>query len=57
MQQTARLADDAAFFLMDVLIETGPAEQIFTNPHDRRTEDSITGRVSWPGRTTTIGQP
>lgn len=44
VQQAARLADDAAFFLMGELIEAGPAEQIFTNPRDRRTEDYITGR-------------
>lgn len=44
VQQAGRIADDAAFFLMGELIETGPARHMFTNPHDRRTEDYITGR-------------
>ena len=44
VQQAARIADDAAFFLMGELIECGPATQLFTKPHDRRTEDYITGR-------------
>ena len=44
IQQAARVADDAAFFLMGDCIELGPAEQMFTTPKDRRTEDYITGR-------------
>jgi phosphate transport system ATP-binding protein len=44
VQQAARVADDAAFFLMGECIEVGPAEEMFTNPKDRRTEDYITGR-------------
>jgi phosphate transport system ATP-binding protein len=44
VQQAARVADDAAFFLMGDCIETGSAESIFTTPQDRRTEDYITGR-------------
>jgi phosphate transport system ATP-binding protein len=44
VQQAARVADNAAFFLMGELIEAGPAEAMFTNPQDRRTEDYITGR-------------
>jgi len=44
VQQAARVADDAAFFLMGECIEAGSAEQIFTMPKDRRTEDYITGR-------------
>jgi phosphate transport system ATP-binding protein len=44
VQQAGRVADDAAFFLMGECIEAGPAEHMFTNPHDRRTEDYITGR-------------
>jgi phosphate transport system ATP-binding protein len=44
VQQAARLADDAAFFLMGECIEYGRAEQMFTLPRDRRTEDYITGR-------------
>lgn len=44
IQQAARIADYAAFFLMGELVEAGPGQQLFTNPRDRRTEDYITGR-------------
>ncbi|MFQ6013893.1 MAG: phosphate ABC transporter ATP-binding protein PstB [Anaerolineae bacterium] len=44
VQQASRVADQAAFFLMGDLIEHGPAEQIFTRPSDKRTEDYVTGR-------------
>jgi phosphate transport system ATP-binding protein len=44
VQQAARLADFAAFFLMGELIEARPGNEFFTNPRDRRTEDYITGR-------------
>lgn len=44
IQQAARLADFAAFFLMGELVEARPGNEFFTNPQDRRTEDYITGR-------------
>ena len=44
IQQAARVADHAAFFLMGELIEHGIGREIFTNPRDKRTEDYITGR-------------
>jgi len=49
MQQAARVSDMAAFLMMEedragVLVEYGPTSKIFTNPHDKRTEDYITGR-------------
>ncbi len=49
MQQAARASDYTAFFTMDedragIMVEYGMTNQIFTNPHDRRTEDYITGR-------------
>ncbi|HEY64663.1 MAG TPA: phosphate ABC transporter ATP-binding protein [Caldilineae bacterium] len=44
VQQAARVADYAAFFLMGELIEHGPGSRIFTAPRDQRTEDYITGR-------------
>jgi phosphate transport system ATP-binding protein len=44
VQQAARVADHAAFFLTGELIEHGTGQQIFTNPGDKRTEDYITGR-------------
>ena len=44
IQQGARLADYAAFFLMGELIEVGTGRQVFTMPKDQRTEDYVTGR-------------
>ncbi len=44
VQQAARIADRAAFFLMGELVEHGSEEEIFTSPRDKRTEDYITGR-------------
>jgi phosphate transport system ATP-binding protein len=49
MQQAARASDNTAFFTMDpdragVMVEYGETSHIFTNPHDKRTEDYITGR-------------
>ncbi len=44
MQQAARVSDDAGFMLLGELIEFGNTDQIFTAPHDKRTEDYITGR-------------
>ena len=44
IQQAARVADYAAFFLMGELVEYRPGREIFTTPHDWRTEDYVTGR-------------
>jgi phosphate transport system ATP-binding protein len=44
VQQGARLADYAAFFLMGELVEHGTRAEIFSTPRDRRTEDYVTGR-------------
>ena len=44
VQQAARVADYAAFFLMGELVEWQPGDLLFTNPRDQRTEDYITGR-------------
>ena len=44
VQQAARVADYAAFFLMGELIEHQPGKDIFTRPVDQRTEDYVTGR-------------
>jgi phosphate transport system ATP-binding protein len=44
MQQAARVSDETAFFYMGELVETGPTEQIFTNPREQRTEDYVTGK-------------
>jgi phosphate transport system ATP-binding protein len=44
IQQAARIADFAAFFLMGEMVEYGLGGEIFTNPREQRTEDYITGR-------------
>ena len=44
VQQAARIADFAGFFLNGELIEYLPGKQIFTNPHDSRTQDYVEGR-------------
>jgi phosphate transport system ATP-binding protein len=49
MQQAARVSDYTAFFTMDkdragYLMEFGGTDTIFTNPHEKVTEDYITGR-------------
>ena len=44
IQQAARVADYAAFFLQGELVEYAPGKELFTNPHDKRTEDYIEGR-------------
>jgi phosphate transport system ATP-binding protein len=44
VQQAARVADHAVFLLQGELVEQGPGGQLFTRPHDRRTEDYVTGR-------------
>ncbi|HIP87178.1 MAG TPA: phosphate ABC transporter ATP-binding protein [Anaerolineales bacterium] len=44
IQQAARVADYAAFFLMGELVEWQPGDLLFTTPRDRRTEEYITGR-------------
>jgi len=44
VQQAARTADYAAFFLQGELVEYGSGDEIFTTPHEQRTEDYVTGR-------------
>jgi phosphate transport system ATP-binding protein len=44
VQQAARIADRAAFFLQGELIEYGPGKDLFVAPKDKRTEDYVTGR-------------
>lgn len=44
VQQAARTADVAAFFLQGELVEVAPGKQIFTHPKDQRTEDYVEGR-------------
>ncbi len=44
VQQAARVADVAAFFLAGELVEHGDGPQVFTAPRDKKTEDYVTGR-------------
>ncbi len=44
VQQAARVADYAAFFLMGELVEYGSGTDLFTVPRDQRTSDYVTGR-------------
>jgi phosphate transport system ATP-binding protein len=44
VQQAARIADMAAFFLQGELVEHGPGRDLFVAPRDQRTEDYVTGR-------------
>jgi phosphate transport system ATP-binding protein len=50
MQQANRVSDNCALFLVDSegapghIVESGPTEQIFGDPHDPRTSDYVHGR-------------
>ena len=49
MQQAARVSDMTAFLMMEedragMLVEYGETGTLFTNPHNKKTEDYITGR-------------
>jgi phosphate transport system ATP-binding protein len=44
MQQAVRVSDTTAFFYEGKLIEAGATQQLFTRPHQKQTEDYITGR-------------
>jgi phosphate transport system ATP-binding protein len=44
MQQAARVSDMTAFFYEGVLVEFDSTKDLFTRPHEKQTEDYITGR-------------
>jgi phosphate transport system ATP-binding protein len=44
VQQAARVADYAAFFLQGRLVEYGEDKQLFINPRVKETQDYVTGR-------------
>ena len=44
MQQTSRISDSVAFFLLGELVEHGTTAQIFKAPRNQRTADYLTGR-------------
>ncbi len=45
MQQAARVSQRTAFFHLGHLVEFGETDQIFSTPHDPRTESYISGRI------------
>ena len=44
MQQASRVSDMTAFFYEGNLVEFAATEELFTRPHEKQTEDYITGR-------------
>jgi len=44
MQQAARVSDFTAFLYLGRLVEYGPTQQIFSNPHNELTERYISGK-------------
>ena len=44
MQQATRVSDYAAFFMLGEIIEYNTTNELFKNPHNKKTEDYITGR-------------
>jgi len=44
MQQAARISDRTAFMYLGKIVEEGPTEQIFVNPHEEQTQAYIMGR-------------
>jgi phosphate transport system ATP-binding protein len=44
MQQAARVSDWASFMLLGEMVEYAITKELFSRPHDKRTEDYITGR-------------
>jgi phosphate transport system ATP-binding protein len=44
MQQAARVSEYTAFLHLGELVEYQPTRELFVNPHQKRTEDYISGR-------------
>ncbi len=44
MLQALRVSDKTAFFLLGDMVESGPTQDVFTNPVDARTADYVAGR-------------
>ena len=44
LQQASRVSDRTAFLCLGSLVEVGETESLFVNPHERRTQDYISGR-------------
>jgi phosphate transport system ATP-binding protein len=46
LRQAKRLADHVLFLYMGELVESGPAEEVFNNPREKRTIEYISGTIS-----------
>jgi phosphate transport system ATP-binding protein len=46
LRQAKRLADHVLFLYMGELVESGPAEEVFNNPREKRTMEYISGTIS-----------
>lgn len=46
LRQAHRLADHVLFMYMGELVEEGPADELFSNPRDKRTRDYVAGTIS-----------
>jgi phosphate transport system ATP-binding protein len=44
MQQAARISDKTAFMYVGKLVEFGSTQIMFTTPHEKLTEEYVTGR-------------
>lgn len=44
MQQASRCSDRTAFFFEGKLVESGPTQDVFTKPREKRTDDYVRGR-------------
>ncbi|WP_283430347.1 phosphate ABC transporter ATP-binding protein PstB [Neorhodopirellula lusitana] len=44
MQQASRCSDQTAFFFEGQLVESGPTDDVFTKPKEKRTDDYVRGR-------------
>jgi len=45
MSQAARISDYSLFMYLGELVEYDKTKLMFTNPHDRRTEEYLTGKI------------
>jgi phosphate transport system ATP-binding protein len=45
LAQAARVSDFTAFLYLGELVEVGPTKLVFSAPHEKRTEDYVTGRM------------
>ena len=44
MQQSTRISDYTAFFMLGEIVEYDKTMDLFSHPHNKKTEEYITGR-------------